>query len=67
MSRPRRSRARGEVPLHLRRYDWREWREPAAPEDPFPEFTTWYLGLFDWQAAREAWLQGFLVPPRPPQ
>jgi hypothetical protein len=51
------------MPEHLARYDWREWREPAAPDDPFPEYTTWYLGLFEWQAARDSWTTGVSVPP----
>jgi hypothetical protein len=60
----RRTRGAAGMPEHVRRYDWREWREPAEPDDPFPEYSTWYLGLFDWQAARDAWQRGVLLPPK---
>jgi len=64
VSRPKRNRARGEVPLQLLHYDWRDWREPALPNDPFPEYRTWYLGLFAWQEAKDAWLRGHLIQPQ---
>lgn len=50
------------MPEQLRRFDWREWREPASPDDPFPEYRTWYMGLCDWLAARRAWAAGHDVP-----
>lgn len=52
------------MPEHLARFDWRDWREPAPLDDPFPEYSTWYLGLGDWQEARAAWLVGVEVPPK---
>lgn len=58
----RRQRGEAALPEHLRRFDWREWREPAPPDDPFPEYRTWYLGLCDWLAARRAWSAGHDVP-----
>lgn len=46
------------MPDFLRRYDWRDWRPPAEPDDPSPWYGTWYLGLFDWSRAREDWAAG---------
>lgn len=49
---------RGTPPPHLLRYDWRDWRPPAAEDDPAPWYSTWYLGLSDWTEARREWAAG---------
>ncbi|MET7619029.1 hypothetical protein [Streptomyces sp. NPDC005408] len=46
------------APEYLLRYDWRDWRPPAAADDPCPWYSTWYLGLFAWREAREQWAAG---------
>ncbi|WP_030543105.1 hypothetical protein [Streptomyces albus] len=60
----RRTAARGGLPEHLARFDWREWRPPAEPGDPSPWYSTWYLGLGDWIEARRAWAAERGVPER---
>ncbi|GAT81083.1 hypothetical protein STXM2123_1784 [Streptomyces sp. F-3] len=60
----KRRRDPDQMPRHLAVYDWRDWRPPADPDDPSPWYSTWYLGLADWRAAREAWAAGRDVPVR---
>lgn len=52
----------------MARFDWREWRPPAPADHPDPSYVEWYLGLHDWQAAKDAWLAGerVLLPPERP-
>ncbi|MFI6767261.1 hypothetical protein [Streptomyces sp. NPDC050355] len=56
------------MPVCLARFDWREWRPPALADHPDPSYAEWYLGLLDWQAAKDEWLAGRLVllPPERP-
>ncbi|BCL20292.1 hypothetical protein GCM10017668_21350 [Streptomyces tuirus] len=56
------------MPECLRRFDWREWRPPAPEDHPDPDYVQWYLGLGDWQDAKDAWLAGepVLLPPERP-
>lgn len=56
------------MPDCLSRFDWREWRPPAPADHPDPSYVEWYLGLHDWQEARDAWLAGLpvLLPPERP-
>jgi hypothetical protein len=51
-------------PARLAVFDWRDWRPPAAPDDPAPWYSTWYLGLGDWHAARREWAVEHGVPLR---
>ncbi|MGW7604483.1 hypothetical protein [Streptomyces antimycoticus] len=53
------------MPDCLARFDWREWRPPAPADHPDPSYVEWYLGLLDWQAAKDAWMDGqpVLLPP----
>lgn len=60
----RRQRSEAQMPGYLLRYDWRDWRPPADRDDPYPWYSTWYLGLGDWRLAREAWASGREVPVR---
>lgn len=56
------------MPDCLNRFDWREWRPPAPADHPDPSYAEWYLGMHDWQAAKDAWLAGepvVLPPDRP--
>lgn len=56
------------MPECLRRFDWREWRPPALPDDPFPHYAEWIMGYRDFSEARDAWLAGepVLLPPERP-
>lgn len=56
------------MPECLARFEWREWRPPAPADHPDPSYVEWYLGLHDWQEARDAWLasQPVLLPPERP-
>lgn len=56
------------MPDCLVRFDWREWRPPAPTDHPDPSYVEWYLGLLDWQAAKDAWLAGepMVLPPERP-
>ncbi|MFK0178570.1 hypothetical protein ACIQVR_21615 [Streptomyces xanthochromogenes] len=56
------------MPERLARFDWREWRPPAPDDHPAPFYVEWYLGMHDWQAAKDAWLAGqpVLLPPERP-
>lgn len=67
MSRRRRPSA-AHMPVSLVRFDWREWRPPAPADHPDPSYVEWYLALGDWQAAKDAWLDGrpVLLPPERP-
>lgn len=47
----------GGLPEQLLRYDWRDWRPEPGPDDPAPWYSCWYLGLFAWREARQAWAQ----------
>ncbi|MER6296860.1 hypothetical protein [Streptomyces althioticus] len=57
----RRAASRG-FPLELARFGWRDWRPPPEPDDPAPWYSTWYLGLGDWHAARRAYAEEHGVP-----
>ena len=56
------------MPDCLTRFDWREWRPSAPADHPDPSYVEWYLGLLDWQAAKDEWLAGrpVLLPPERP-
>lgn len=56
------------MPECLARFDWREWRPPALPDDPFPEYSEWMLAQRDFDEARDAWRAGrpVLLPPERP-
>ncbi|ANJ07148.1 hypothetical protein Spa2297_09110 [Streptomyces parvulus] len=56
------------MPECLTRFDWREWRPPAVPDDPFPHYAEWIMGYRDFSDARDAWLAGepVLLPPERP-
>lgn len=56
------------MPVCLARFDWREWRPPAPAGHPAPWYVEWYVALGDWQAAKDAWLDGrpVLLPPGRP-
>ncbi|WP_327654769.1 hypothetical protein [Streptomyces sp. NBC_00483] len=56
------------MPVCLARFDWRDWRPPAPEGHPDPSYVEWYLGLLDYQAAKDAWLAGepVLLPPERP-
>lgn len=56
------------MPECLARFDWRDWRPPALPGDPFPYYVEWYLATIDHQAALDAWMAGepVVLPPERP-
>ena len=56
------------MPECLRRFDWREWRPPALPDDPFPHYSEWIMGYRDFSDARDAWIAGesVVLPPERP-
>lgn len=56
------------MPECLSRFDWRDWRPPALPDDPFPYYVEWYLATIDHQAALDAWMAGepVVLPPERP-
>jgi hypothetical protein len=58
----RRAASLDALPERLARFDWRDWRPPAEPDDPAPWYSTWYLGLGDWHDARRAWAEDNGVP-----